>query len=703
MSGEDLGNELSQNSQQAKDVGRDAYNTASNVGNGISSFTNSDDTSNGKLNNDLQQDNGFSSDDGFDSENNQNPINSKGVESASEPNSSSGLDDIASSNPRRGFNNLDSSESNNNGETENDPDMVQNEPSENDEPQDENHPSGLDYDTATGEKANNSDLDAKKDIDFGNDTGQNASFDDLDGSNGSAVDETDSGNNTDDEADDTDDNEKDDSNKSEDDGDPLGATGGIGAIKKLIDDLAESTVGIVLLIIGLIILVVLLIIIIILYFTSPLTTLKQTVEEWSADASEFFSELTADDLSSLWADGIFDYEDSLYAHKIYIDKAFESAYNMAQTDINNKLSGLDLKDEQLETAWDSLEENNSGSWEDVYADSNYAILYTYINIAYANTVEDNIKATAEIDEDDFAAYVTKESTLSQLYTVEYDLSDLDNISITIHPFSKQGLLTLVGYNSADNMLDDITYEIYFDVSLQMIQACCSPQAAEDLNVYEELPESFEGETSEIQTIDDIVEITSTATASVSGWNMENCNYVYNALRAAGYTHEVTCGLMGNFATESCGFKTSASDGSKYAAYGLAQWQGGRKTGSDGLLKWCANNGYDPTTIEGQTAFMLHELPGQISNFSSELQHNDVIYWADIGCTKYERPSNYASYQAWVNAGKPYGASRYGLVTNGSRAGHYYIDLASRRANAVKINEMFGGSALNVPSTTLLGN
>ncbi len=703
MSGEDLGNELSQNSQQAKDVGRDAYNTASNVGNGINSFTNSDDTSNGKLNNDLQQDNGFSSDDGLDSENNQNPLNSKGEESTSDPNSSSGLDDIASSNPRRGFNNLDSSESNNNGETENDPDMVQNEPSENDEPQDENHPSGLDYDTANGEKANNSDLDAKKDIDFGNDTGQNASFDDLDGSNGSAVDETDSGNNTDDEADDTDDNEKDDSNKSEDDGDPLGATGGIGAIKKLIDDLAESTVGIVLLIIGLIILVVLLIIIIILYFTSPLTALKQTVEEWSADASEFFSELTVDDLSSLWADGIFDYEDSLYAHKIYIDKAFESAYNMAQTDINNKLSGLDLKDEQLETAWDSLEENNSGSWEDVYADSNYAILYTYINIAYANTVEDNIKATAEIDEDDFAAYVTKESTLSQLYTVEYDLSDLDNISITIHPFSKQGLLTLVGYNSADNMLDDITYEIYFDVSLQMIQACCSPQAAEDLNVYEELPESFEGETSEIQTIDDIVEITSTATASVSGWNMENCNYVYNALRAAGYTHEVTCGLMGNFATESCGFKTSASDGSKYAAYGLAQWQGGRKTGSDGLLKWCANNGYDSTTIEGQTAFMLHELPGQISNFSSELQHNDVIYWADIGCTKYERPSNYASYQAWVNAGKPYSASRYGLVTNGSRAGHYYIDLASRRANAVKINEMFGGSALNVPSTTLLGN
>ena len=705
MSGEDLGNELSQSAHDMKDAGNNAKNAASKIGNEINSFTNSDDTSNNKLNNDTNHNSGINPDNDNQSVSNGEQENHNGnrqddFDSPSSNSSSSGLDDISSSNPRRGFNNNDGYLTNDNQSESVNPDMVQNEPYENNEPQDENHPSGLDYDTATGDKANNSDLDVNKDIDFGNDTGQNASYRDLDGSNGNVADETDSGNNTDDEADDTDDNEKDDGNESDDE---QGNSGIISKIGQLLEDLAETSLGAIFLIILLIIIIVLLIIIIVFYIATPLSTIKQSIEEWTNETSEFFHELTADDLQELWLDGTFDYEDSLYAHKIYIDKAFESAYNMAQTDINNKLSGLDLKDEQLETAWDSLEENNSGSWEDVYADSNYAILYTYINIAYANSVEENIKATAEIDEDAFAAYITKESTLSQLYTVEYDISDLDNISITIHPFSKQGLLTLVGYNSTDDIYNNITYEIYFDVSLQMIQACCSPQAADDLNVYEELPESFEGETSEIQTIDDIVEITSTATASVSGWNMENCNYVYNALRAAGYTHEVTCGLMGNFATESCGFKTSASDGSKYAAYGLAQWQGGRKTGSDGLLKWCDNNGYDPTTIEGQTAFMLHELPGQISNFSSELQHNDVIYWADIGCTKYERPSNYASYQAWVNAGKPYSASRYGLVTNGSRAGHYYIDLASRRANAVKINEMFGGSALNVPSTTLLGN
>ena len=702
MSGEDLGNELSQSAQDMKDAGNNAKNAASKIGNGVNSFTNSDDASSNKLNNDTNHNNGINPDDDYNNQDGpngekdgQNGNGQNDLESPSSDSSSTGLDDISSSNPRRGFNNDDSD---NGDQTENmNPDMVQNEPSENNEPQDENHPSGLDYDTAIGDKANNSDLDVKKDIDFGNDTGQNASYRDLDGSNGNVAEETDSGNNTDDEADDTDDNEKDDSNESGDD-DGFGSSGVASTVGKLIEDIAETTVGFVFLIIFLIIIIILVIIIIVYYVASPLSLIKQSIDELSSEASAFFSELSADDLKEFWSDGVFDYEDSLLAHKIYIDDAFELAYEMAYNDIDDKLSGLDLEDEQLETAWASLAENNSASWEDVYADSNYAILYTYINVAYENSIDENIKATAEMDDDDFCAYITKESTLSQLYTVEYDLSDLDNISITIHPFCKQGLLTLVGYNSTDSMFKDITYDIYFDVSLQMLQACCSSQTAKDLNVYNELPDSFEGETSELQSIDDIVEITATATTSTEGWNMENCDYVYNALRAAGYTHEVTCGIMGNLAWESGGFKTDASDGK---AYGIAQWQDGRLNGSKGLKKWCKDNNYDYTTIEGQTAFLIYELPWQITGYSSDITHNDIIYWADVTCSKFERCWNCKSYSDYVSKGASYNLSDLGKIEYGSRAGVYYIHLPQRRSNASKINEMYGGTPLGEIKTITL--
>ena len=39
-------------------------------------------------------------------------------------------------------------------------------------------------------------------------------------------------------------------------------------------------------------------------------------------------------------------------------------------------------------------------------------------------------------------------------------------------------------------------------------------------------------------------------------------------------------------------------------YGIIQWGGGRR---DSLVSWCAANGYEYDTLDGQLAFMYHEL------------------------------------------------------------------------------------------------
>ncbi|MCD8144373.1 MAG: phage tail tip lysozyme [Oscillospiraceae bacterium] len=76
------------------------------------------------------------------------------------------------------------------------------------------------------------------------------------------------------------------------------------------------------------------------------------------------------------------------------------------------------------------------------------------------------------------------------------------------------------------------------------------------------------------------------------------DYIYDTLLANGYTTEAACGILGNIYQE-CRFEYDIDND---AGVGLCQWIGVRK---DNLLAYCAENGYDYRTLDGQLAFLIN--------------------------------------------------------------------------------------------------
>ena len=81
---------------------------------------------------------------------------------------------------------------------------------------------------------------------------------------------------------------------------------------------------------------------------------------------------------------------------------------------------------------------------------------------------------------------------------------------------------------------------------------------------------------------------------------EGYGIIYNLLTGTyGYNRAAACGILANIRFES----NFISDIGDYY-YGLCQWGGSRK---DNLYSYCAENGFDASTIEGQLAYMNYEL------------------------------------------------------------------------------------------------
>ena len=68
-----------------------------------------------------------------------------------------------------------------------------------------------------------------------------------------------------------------------------------------------------------------------------------------------------------------------------------------------------------------------------------------------------------------------------------------------------------------------------------------------------------------------------------------------------FNEAAACGVLANIAEES-GFEPTAYNPSGY--YGLCQWGGGRQ---QALYDYCAENGLDSASLEGQLQFMKHDL------------------------------------------------------------------------------------------------
>ena len=81
---------------------------------------------------------------------------------------------------------------------------------------------------------------------------------------------------------------------------------------------------------------------------------------------------------------------------------------------------------------------------------------------------------------------------------------------------------------------------------------------------------------------------------------EAYQYLYGRLTGDyGFNHAAACAILANMYCESS-FNPTAGD----YYYGIIQWGGGRR---DSLMSWCAANGYEYDTLDGQLAFMYHEL------------------------------------------------------------------------------------------------
>ena len=149
--------------------------------------------------------------------------------------------------------------------------------------------------------------------------------------------------------------------------------------------------------------------------------------------------------------------------------------------------------------------------------------------------------------------------------------------------------------------------------------------------------------------------TATVTATDKNGNVSTASYTINVTRAyvstgpvdtsgnyqtiysyltgtLGLSKAAACGVLANMWQES---KFNPTAGSSY--YGLCQWGGGRYTN---LVNYCANNGLDYTTVEGQLAFLTHELTGAYNSTLVGLQNvadsaEGAAEAATIFVTRYE--------------------------------------------------------------------
>ena len=109
-----------------------------------------------------------------------------------------------------------------------------------------------------------------------------------------------------------------------------------------------------------------------------------------------------------------------------------------------------------------------------------------------------------------------------------------------------------------------------------------------------------------------------------------------------YSPAAACGILANIKCEST-FRPTAYNPNG-GSYGICQWLGGRYTR---LQEWCAENGYDYTTLEGQCWYLKYELENKytkVHNFMKGVENTaegayDAGYYY---CYHFEVPANRGS-------------------------------------------------------------
>lgn len=368
----------------------------------------------------------------------------------------------------------------------------------------------------------------------------------------------------------------------------------------------------------------------------------------------------------------------------------------------------------------TLNDTNSGSWEDVYCEVNYADLMAILNLA--NNNNDFSAFNSEV----FAEILQDENTLKNMYSIEYSYSGKEQeneelteeqrlayeealaeyelalemgqdavkpteedfsssgseISITIHPYTLYSLYNIFGSSPNELYVGNITCYDAQEVQIQQIKAIADETIIAKLGLEYKTPVSYIIDTDTMGSIMD--------SSSLAGINGTNQEIVWQALKQAGFTDAGAAGLMGNIMAES-GFSTAMSG--DQGSVGICQWL---KTRREQLIAYANSQNEDVTSIYVQTAFLIYsDFPSQMksrsingtTSYNFVVNATSYIDACDVVCAQFERPSNYSSKEAWQNAGSKYAWSRYGYSEIFKK---YYIDLNKRRSYAKAFYETYAG-------------
>lgn len=126
---------------------------------------------------------------------------------------------------------------------------------------------------------------------------------------------------------------------------------------------------------------------------------------------------------------------------------------------------------------------------------------------------------------------------------------------------------------------------------------------------------------------------------------DNAEKVWNFFIGKGFTPQQTAGIMGNFEHESRMNPDQHQIGGP--AYGLAQWEGGRR---QALEQFARDQGRDVASLDLQLDFVMHELTSTESLAYSEIKKHDTVPGATISWLDfYERAGVRAETERLANA------------------------------------------------------
>ncbi|MDE6832922.1 MAG: hypothetical protein K2J39_01545 [Ruminococcus sp.] len=128
----------------------------------------------------------------------------------------------------------------------------------------------------------------------------------------------------------------------------------------------------------------------------------------------------------------------------------------------------------------------------------------------------------------------------------------------------------------------------------------------------------------------------------------NQQYIYQHFINMGMPVESAIAIASNAYDESaCNTYSFCIDVNGLASYGICQWNGERY---DNLRSWCTYNGYDYSSLDGQLAYLDHELYGRFYYVYNQLMTGGTVWdMAYIWASQFEICSNAYWYTRGDNA------------------------------------------------------